>query len=244
VAKTIPFFFEENMSQHKTANYIVAKAFQKIKLFSEDEVLAGNKYQDGFEELNDIVSQAYDDSLFIPSPTVLNFPLIAGKREYKISKKGGADVDHNPFSSVDFARLNDSGTMYQISVEDRFKFYSTGRTDVENRPSKIFWTKGVDETIINFFTIPDGVYDFYIEGFSILPQFEPDVTLETIPDSYITYLVYALGRNLSDNFEAADWSVKLELAYKDALRKLKFGRKKSLVIRKNRVLRFRRCAIR
>ncbi|MFX0132170.1 MAG: hypothetical protein ACFFDN_00860 [Candidatus Hodarchaeota archaeon] len=225
------------MSQNKTANYIIEGAYKKIKLFSEDETLEGHKFQEGLDELNEIVRSSYDTDLFIPYVKTFEFPLVIGQQSYTLSKKIGADVDSEPIAFIEFAYLQDSSINFSIRVAESSEYYVPTRvTNISTRPNTIYWDKGVDETTIVFFDLPDKAYIFGLRGGFIIPEFEAHTTLDDIPDSYIGYLKYALARQLADNFEAAEWTPKLELTYKDKRRQLRAGRHRSLVIKQNSFL--------
>jgi len=198
-----------------------------------------NKDKEGraLRTLNSIILQLQSKGIYIPYFKNLEFTLLAGKNEYRVSRETGADVDADKIISIDYANLDYVGRNWPFKILTDAQYYDRWKyTELKTTPHYVLLLNNPNSSDLLFYATPDIDYSFSCRGKFVLPKVELNSLLTDFPDYYVRFFVYAVARELSDIY-SGKWTDKHESEYqrvfKDVLRS---NDEKSLDIKTSSVL--------
>ena len=169
------------------------------------------------------------DGIYLPIQTELVFDLVPGQGQYLVGQRAGADVVNNQIIDVSYCRIVRGEQRYEVKVVANPPYNNTlvnyGSQANQGRPFVVYFRPTQFFGELNFYFIPDDVYQCRLEVKQRVDQLMLQQDLTPLPRYYDRFLRYALARELSNVYPSANWTPTNEQEYQRVFRDLRNANK-------------------
>ena len=200
-----------------TTNDIIDGAYRILGVRSRDRALTKDDVSTGLYYLNQLLDHYSSDTNLIAYDGVIDFPVLAGQREYTISDQLPADVTNRRLAYLKYVNLVRQQYRYPVEVGDDTTYWNFSRdTTLTRRPRWVFLQNEIGLSNLIFLEIPDQDYTCFVKGKFVLEHVELSTILTQVPIAYHRFLEYALANELKARKRGASWTENAERNFQDA----------------------------
>lgn len=231
----MPIMLENSLS-------FVRRAYKRWGIISQNDDLSDPLYEEGLYYLNEILATDQANGISIPSYNQLQFDLIAGQAWYEVSNNTLAEIQQNPMMDLETASiLYNNLVQYTILNVRRSELLGIPLAiNTQSWPSqmllykfkKIQGTRNLpivdmvddpNSCVIRFYPVPSMTYPVIVYGKQVLSNIDKNQNMSGIPPHMLKYLRYALGRELTGQYENSVWKLEDDATLKDLSEMFKSG---------------------
>lgn len=200
-----------------TVDKLIQRSARIIGLNSDDRNLSNHKIAEGLEVLNELLDSFFTQPDVLAYFSSVQFNLVTGQKSYEFSREVTADVNSNKIAQLKSVYLVDTNVVYPMWVQKDYIDWEVRRTtDRQTRPFQVYLQNDILKSFVIFDVLPDKNYECNLKAKFALSNVSLSTDLTVLPDYYVNFLKYALGRELNTSYPGTVWNANLEARYKDA----------------------------
>ncbi len=167
-----------------TVQSLITGSYYKAQVVAREMgTVSGSQISEGFQWLNDVISDTDVNFSMVPYETTFAFPAVIGQERYFIP--GLIQIDTLTFT------LNN--VRYSMQYQDRNQYFGAARTNnILTLPYSWYVERELGGASLYIYFLPDQEYDMEVHGIFRLPQVtsltqDMDLTYDRFFKSYLSY---------------------------------------------------------
>lgn len=196
---------------------LISYAFKKIGFVFSEENLLASLYEEALFYLNEEISMLNRSGATCAFFTETEFTINAGQQDYTFGLIG-SDITTEPFTEIEYVRMQWQGTWYSIAPETRkMRLGSITYPHPYNTiPCEVLFKKNLTQAILSFYQIPNIELPSIVYGKQEISKFVKYQNITNVPAYYLKYLRYACAKQISAQYTATTWTDIDEMELKQA----------------------------
>lgn len=214
-----------------TVRELLVRAFYLTGIFSPQTKPIEHELDEALFSLNELLDANSGDSLLVPFWKKLTFTLTPGVDSYTVGPSG-AMITSNKIIDIVSANLIRQNVAYPLTVIESEELYDNSRYLLnQSMPGYIMLQNAASVSTVQFYPSPSLADTVLLIAKFTLSDLKLDDLLTELPDYYLRYLRFALGKELNVIYNTNNWSREKEDFYIDALKTVKRANNVDLSIR-------------
>jgi len=199
-----------------TVREFVTQSYQLISAHNPTSPLHGSDLSLGITVLNQLLQSYASTGLLLTIAKTVSVPVAIGQEEVVCGPSTFVptpDIILGRLSNLNSAWLDLDGVTYPLIDESRNDFLAAWKYEpLQGLPRFIIVFPDTDVVRLRLYPRPSQVYNFNIRGKFQLSELTANDTMDSVPQYYLRYLLFASAKDIAMYKGRADaWTDKLEL---------------------------------